>query len=91
MGKRFNEELMTKRRWPKLTVGERMRQWREEHGKSLDSKTEAATEGSPVASGGRDSDSPTQDGEKPARGDNRLATRKKRSPKRRKAKGNRAS
>ena len=88
MGQRFNEELMTLRRWPKLTVREAMRKWRENHG-LMDSKAEVSTEGSSPARG--DDDTPTQDGEEPARGNNRLAVGEKRNTKRRKTKGKRAS
>ena len=90
MGKRFNELFMNARRIPKVSIKQAMRQWREQRG-LMDSKTEVSSEGSSSTDsrdGGSD-DSPIQDGEKPVRGSNRLATGKKRNSQRAKSKNKR--
>jgi hypothetical protein len=92
LGKRFNEELMYARRIPKRTAKDAMKQWREKNG-LMDSQKEFPQEGSVSAdtTDGGSNDSPTQDGEEPTGGSDRLAVRKKRNPKRRKTKTKRAS
>jgi len=92
LGRRFNEELMPLKKWPKPSIRDSMRKWREDHAFMV-SKTTIASEGSSIANprDGGSNDSPIQDVQEPVSGSGGLAARKSRNPKRRKTKNNRAS